>query len=137
MTAITIVGNVTRDPELRYIPSGTQVATFGVAVGSRRKTASGDWEDGPTSFFDVTCWRDLAANVAESITKGDRVVVTGRLEVRDWEAEGGKKGRSAEVTADDVGASMRWATVVVQRNERRQPATVSESAPPDPSEEPL
>lgn len=118
-TATTIVGNMTRDPELRFTPTGKAVCNFGVAVGSRRKNAAGEWEDGHTSFFDVTCWGELAENVAESLTKGTRLVVTGRLQQRSWETPEGDKRSKVEVVADEVGPSVRWATVEVNRTERR------------------
>lgn len=121
-TTVTVAGNITRDPELRFIASGAAVATFGVAVSSRRKDASGNWVDGDTSFFDVTCWRDLAENVAESLTKGVRVVVVGRLQQRTWETKDGDKRSKVEVVADEVGVSLRWATVEIHRTERREPA---------------
>jgi single-strand DNA-binding protein len=88
---VTIVGNVTRDPELRFTPSGAAVATFGLAWNQRSQNARGETEE-KVSFFDVTCWRQLAENVAESLSKGARVVVYGRLEQRSWETN--DKGRN-------------------------------------------
>ena len=86
---ITIIGNVTRDPELRYLTSGTALAQLGVAV-NRRYQQNGEWQE-DTSFFDVVCWRDLADTVSEAISKGDRIIVTGRLEQRSWETQDGDK----------------------------------------------
>jgi single-strand DNA-binding protein len=115
---VTIVGNLTRDPELRYTPNGASVATFGVAVNRRwQNRESQQWEES-TSFFNVTCWRDLAQNVSESLEKGSRVVVSGRLEQRSWETQQGERRSVVEVVADEVGPSLRWATATVNRNER-------------------
>lgn len=115
---VDLVGNVTRDPELRFTPSGQAVATFGLAVNRRwqnRQTQA--WEEA-TSFFDVVCWAQLAENVAESVSKGTRLIVTGRLEQRSWETQEGDKRSKIEVIADEVGPSLRWATASVTRNER-------------------
>lgn len=121
MTATaTVVGNVTRDPELRYTANGVALATFGIAVNRRAKNATtGAWEDADPEFFDVTCWRELGENVVESIVKGTRVVVTGRLSQRSWETDDGQKRSKVEVVADEVGPSLRWATATVARTERR------------------
>ena len=111
---VTIIGNVTRDPELRYLTSGTALASFGVAWNNRYKNAAGEQiED--TSFFDVTCWRDLADNVSESISKGDRVIVYGKLEQRSWETQDGEKRSKVEIVADEVAPSLRWATAQVNK----------------------
>ncbi len=116
---ITIVGNITRDPELRYTPSGQSNTRFGVAVNRRwQDRSSGEWQEA-TSFFDVVCWRELAENVSESLGKGNRVVVTGRLEQRTWETKEGDKRNVVEIIADDVAPSLRFATAKVERNERR------------------
>ena len=118
-SSVTIVGNVTRDPEMRYTPSGVAKASFGVAVSRRwQNRNTQEWEE-QTSFFNVVCWRDMAENVCESIGKGARIVVTGRLEQRSWETESGDKRSVVEIVADDVGPSLRWATAEVKRNERR------------------
>ena len=117
----TLSGNLTRDPEIRYTRDGQANATFGLAVNRRwQPRGSDEWEES-TSFFDVVCWRDLAENVALSLVKGTRVVVTGRLEQRSWEAENGERRSRVEVTADDVGPSLRFATADVLRAERRVP----------------
>jgi len=118
-STVTIVGNVTRDPEMRYTPSGVAKASFGVAVSRRwQNRNTQEWEE-QTSFFNVVCWRDMAENVCESIGKGARIVVTGRLEQRSWETESGDKRSVVEIVADDIGPSLRWATAEVKRNERR------------------
>lgn len=113
----TLVGNVTREPQIRYTPSGQTVATFGIACNRRWKRGD-DWQE-ETSFFDVKCWSQMAENVAESITKGARVVVVGRLEQRSWETDQGEKRSKVEVVADEVAPSLRWATAVVQKIERQ------------------
>ena len=100
---VTLVGNVTRDPEIRYTPSGQTVATFGLAVNRRwQNKATNEWEE-QVSFFDIVCWRELAENVAESLTKGSRVMVSGRLDQRSWETDNGEKRSKVEVVADEIG----------------------------------
>ena len=116
---VTIVGNVTRDPEMRYTPGGAAKANFGVAVSRRwQNRNTQEWEE-QTSFFNVVCWREMAENVCESIGKGARVVVSGRLEQRSWETDNGEKRSVVEIVADEVGPSLRWATAEVKRSERR------------------
>jgi single-strand DNA-binding protein len=117
---VTIVGNVTRDPEIRYTAGGQANANFGVAVNRRwMNRQTNDWEE-RTSFFNVVAWREMAENVAESIGKGTRVVVTGRLEQRSWETENGEKRSVVEIVADEVAPSLRFATAAITRNERRE-----------------
>lgn len=117
---VTLVGNLTRDPELRYTPNGSSVVTFGIAVNRRwQNRDTQQWEEN-VSFFDVTCWRDLAENVASTVQKGTRVVVTGRLEQRSWETQNGERRSRVEVVADEVGPSLRWATAEIQRVDRRE-----------------
>lgn len=117
MTALS--GNLTRDPEIRYTRDGQANATFGLAVNRRwQSRGSEEWEEA-TSFFDVVCWRDLAENVALSLVKGSRVVVMGRLDQHVWETELGERRSRVEITADDVGPSLRFATAEVTRSERR------------------
>jgi single-strand DNA-binding protein len=112
---ITLVGNVTRDPELRFISSGTANTTFGVAVNRRwLNKQTQEWEEN-VSFFNVVCWGEMAENVAESVLKGTRVVVSGRLEQRSWETDDGDKRSTVEVVADEVAPSLRWATAEVTR----------------------
>jgi single-strand DNA-binding protein len=115
---VTLVGNVTRDPEIRYTPSGQTVATFGLAVNRRwQNKQTQEWEE-QTSFFDVKCWAQMAENVSESVQRGTRVIVTGRLEQRSWETDTGEKRSKVEVVADEVAPSLRWATASVQKIER-------------------
>jgi single-strand DNA-binding protein len=116
---ITVIGNVTRDPELRYTPSNQSVTTFGLAVNRRwQNRQSQEWEES-TSFFDVVCWGTLAENSADSLHKGTRVIVTGRLEQRSWETQDGEKRSKIEVVADEVGPSLRWATAKAEKSDRR------------------
>jgi single-strand DNA-binding protein len=117
----TLSGNLTRDPEIHYTRDGQANATFGMAVNRRWQTRGSDtWEEA-TSFFDVVCWRELAENVALSLVKGARVIVTGRLEQHSWETEAGERRSRVEITADEVGPSLRFATAEVSRAERRVP----------------
>ncbi len=119
--SIVLVGNVTRDPELRFTPSGQATATFGLACNRRwQNRQTQEWEEA-TSFFDVVCWREMAENVSETLTRGARVIVTGRLEQRSWETAEGDKRSKVEVVADELGPSLRWATAQVVKNERRGP----------------
>jgi len=115
---VTLVGNITDDPELRFTPSGAPVANFTVAVNRRFRNAEGQWEDKLEGFFKCNCWRDLAENVAESLTKGARVVVVGRLQQRSWEDNEGKRRSVVEVQVDEVGPSLRWASASVQKSQR-------------------
>ncbi len=118
---IVLVGNVTRELELRFTPSGQPTASFGLAVNRRwQNRQTQEWEEA-TSFFDIVCWRELAENSAASLHKGTRVIVTGRLEQRSWETSDGEKRSKIEVVADEVGPSLRWASAQVEKNERRAP----------------
>jgi len=110
---VTVVGNMTRDPELRYTAAGLAVTDFGLAWNTKDK----DGNDS-VSFFDVTCWRDLAEHVAESVGKGNRVVVYGRLDQNTWETKDGDKRSKVRIVADEVAASLRWATANVERAQR-------------------
>ena len=115
---VTLVGNITDDPELRFTPSGRPVANFTVAVNRRFKNQEGTWEDKLDGFFRCNCWAEMAENVAESLQKGARVVVTGRLQQRSWETEEGAKRSAFEIQVDEVGPSLRWATATVQKSQR-------------------
>lgn len=117
-STVTLVGNLTRDPELRYTPSGATVASFGIAVNRRwQNRQTQEWEE-QVSFLDVKAWASLAENIAESLSKGTRVVVTGRLEQRSWETDQGDRRSKVEVVADEVAPSLRWATAQVHKIER-------------------
>lgn len=111
---VSITGNCTRDPETRFTNGGTAVTTFGIANNRKWKNSADEWQEEP-GFFDVTVWGKTGENVAESFSKGDRVVVTGRLSYRAWEDKEGNKRSKVEITADEVTASMRWATVAVTK----------------------
>ena len=115
--SVTIVGNVTDDPELRFTPSGLPVANFTVAVNSRVKKGD-QWEDRNDGFFRCSCWRDMAENVAESLQKGTRVMVIGRLQESKWEDNDGGKRSRIEIQVDEVGPTLRWATATVQKSQR-------------------
>ena len=113
-THVTITGNLTDDPDLRHTPNGNPVATFRLAVTARVKDGEG-WRDGDTSFFRINVWRQLAEHVAESLAKGDRAVVIGRLKSRSWETPEGDKRSVVEVEADEVAPSLRWAIAKSER----------------------
>ncbi len=118
-SSITIVGGLGRDPEIRYTAAGRAVATLGVAVSRRwMDRKSNEWQE-QTSWFDVVVWGDMAENVSDTLSKGTRVIVTGRLEQRQWETEQGEKRSKVEIVADEIGVSLRWATAEVKRSERR------------------
>jgi single-strand DNA-binding protein len=111
---IVVIGNLADDPELRFTNNGTSVASFRVAV-TPRVLEGGTWRDGDTSFFRVSAWRDQASHLAESLRKSDRVLVVGRLRQRSWETPDGERRSVAEIEAEDVGASLKWASVSVER----------------------
>ena len=138
---ITLVGNLTRDPELRFTTTGRGVASFGIAVG-RRYQVNGEWQE-QTSYFNVTAWGQLGENAAASLTKGTRVVVTGRLEQREYTTREGDKRTAIDVIADELGPSLRWATAQVERTPRgeggssRAPQGQSAEVAPFDGEEPF
>ena len=112
---ITVVGNLTRDPELRFTQTGRARALLGVAVNRRwMNRQTNDWEE-QVSFFNVVCWAELAENVSESLAKGNRVVITGRLEQRSWETQDGEQRNVVEIIADEIAPSLRWATAEITR----------------------
>jgi single-strand DNA-binding protein len=117
---VQIIGNVTRDPELRFTTGGTAVCSFGVAWTPRRRNPqTGEWEDGETTFFNCSAWRDLGENIAATISKGTRVVVTGSVRSRDWEDRDGNKRTSIEIDVDDCAPSLRWAQAQIERTSRQ------------------
>ena len=134
-TTITIIGNLTGDPELRFTPSGAAVANFTVASTPRTfDRQSNEWKDGETLFMRCSIWRDAAENVAESLSKGTQVIVTGALRVRQYERQDGSKGTSVELNVDEIGPSLRFATAKVTRANRSgggqsQPQTRSTRLP--------
>ena len=113
---VTLTGNLTKDPELRYTTGGRGVASFGLAV-NRRYQVNGEWQE-QVSFFNVVAWADLGENAAASLHKGNRVMVTGRLEQRSYDTREGEKRNITEVIADDLGPSLRWAQAQVERISR-------------------
>lgn len=118
-TTITIVGNLTADPELRFTPSGAAVANFTVASTPRSfDRQSNEWKDGETLFMRCSIWRDSAENVAESLHRGTRVIVTGRLKSRSYETKEGEKRTVIELDVDEVGPSLRYASAKVTKAER-------------------
>ena len=142
MTAIsvTVVGNLTGDPELKFTPSGAPVATFTIASNERFKDGSGEWKDGPVSFVRCNAWRELAEHVAESLTKGDRAIVTGTMRQRDYETTAGEKRTVWEVSVTEAGAALRYATVKIAKARRDQVPAPEDpwvrEAPSAPEDEP-
>lgn len=126
-STLTIIGNLTREPELRFTNTGKAVAHLSVAV-NRRYQQGGEWKS-DASFFEVRAWGELGENICSTLSQGNRVVVTGRLEQRSWEAEDGTKRSTIEIVADDVAPSLRFATAEVTRTE----ATRSTASGPAPS----
>ena len=115
-TIITLVGNLTADPELRFTPSGAPVANFTVASTPRTfDRATSEWKDGDAMFINCSVWRQAAENVAESLTKGMRVIVQGRLKSRSYETREGERRTVFEIDVDEVGPSLRYATAKVNR----------------------
>ncbi|GAA1126767.1 single-stranded DNA-binding protein [Citricoccus alkalitolerans] len=118
-TVITVVGNLTSDPELRFTPSGAAVANFTIASTPRTfDRQSNEWKDGETLFLRASIWREAAENVAESLTKGTRVVAQGRLKARSYETREGEKRTSYELDVDEIGPSLRYATAKVTKSNR-------------------
>jgi len=118
-TVITIIGNITQDPELRFTPNGAAVANFTVASTPRMYDRnSGEWKDGETLFMRCSVWREAAENVAESLVRGSRVIVSGRLKSRSFETKEGEKRTVMELEVDEVGPSLRYATAKVNKTQR-------------------
>ncbi|KTF04546.1 MULTISPECIES: single-stranded DNA-binding protein [Trueperella] len=116
---ITVVGNLTADPELKYVGSGTPVASFTVASTPRTYNRNtNEWEDGEALFIRCSVWREYAENVTESLSKGMRVVVQGRLQIRNYQRQDGSQGTSVEMQVDEVGPSLRYATAQVTKTNR-------------------
>lgn len=118
-TTITVIGNLTSDPELRFTPSGSAVANFTIASTPRTFDRQGnEWKDGETLFLRASVWREAAENVAESLTKGTRVIVSGRLKSRSYETKEGEKRTVIELEVDEIGPSLRYANAKVNRTQR-------------------
>ncbi|MCI6583538.1 MAG: single-stranded DNA-binding protein [Mobiluncus porci] len=119
-TIITIVGNLTADPEVRWIGDGTAVASFTIASTPRTfDRATNSWKDGEAMFLRCSAWREMGENIAESLKKGMRVVAQGRLQQRSWETQQGERRTVIEMTVDEIGPSLKYATAQVTRNQRR------------------
>ncbi len=114
---VTLIGNLVDDPELRFTPSGVALAKIRLAVNRRWRGQDGEWQE-DTSFFNGTVWREQAETVAESLQKGARVIVSGRLEQRSWETQEGDKRSVVEIQIDEIGPSLRWATATVNKTQR-------------------
>jgi single-strand DNA-binding protein len=127
--SITLVGNLVEDPELRFTPSGVALARLRIAVNRRWRDNNGAWQE-DTSFFTGSVWREQAESVAESLQKGTRVIVTGRLEQRTWETQDGEKKSVVELAIDEIGPSLRWATASVTRTARSGGDFAGAGAPP-------
>ncbi len=126
---VHIVGNLTREPELRFTPNGQATATFGVAVNRTWTDRQSQERRESTSFFDVVAWGSLAENAASSLSRGMRVVVIGRLDQRSWETQEGERRSKIEITADEIAPSLRWCSVKVTKNERRSPEVPNGEVP--------
>ncbi len=114
---VTLIGNLVDEPELRFTPAGVAMAKIRMAVNRRWRGQDGEWQE-DTSFFGGTVWREQAENVAESLQKGMRVIVTGRLQQRSWETDAGERRSVVEVQIDEIGPSLRWATATVNKTQR-------------------
>ncbi|WP_274916554.1 single-stranded DNA-binding protein [Streptomyces sp. WZ-12] len=122
-TPITIIGNLTADPEIRFTPSGAALAKFTVASTPRTYDKnSGQWTDGTAAFFRCAAWRQLAEHIADSLTKGSRVVLSGRIRQHNWQTPEGENRSMLAVEVDDIGPSLQFATATVQRAQRSNPA---------------
>ena len=132
MTQLTIVGNLTDAPELRFTAQGKAVANFTVAVSKRIKDGN-DWKDGPSSFYRCSLWDAQAENMAESLTRGQRVIVVGEIAQRSYETNTGEKRSVFEVAATEVGPSLKWATAKVEKTAKSGPRRDSAPQTPDPA----
>ena len=119
-TTITVIGNLTNDPELRFTPSGSPVANFTIASTPRTfDKNSNEWKDGETLFLRAAVWKEAAENVAESLTKGMRVIIEGRLKSRSYETKEGEKRTVIELEVDEIGPSLKYANAKVNRTQRK------------------
>ena len=136
-TILTITGNLTGDPELRFTATGMAVVAFTVAASRRvYDQTAGQWQDGDTLFLRCSAWRDLADHAAESLRKGTRVIVTGRLKQRQYETPEGDERTVYEVDADDVGPSLKWATAKIAKTSRDKVPHPADSGDPWQAREP-
>jgi single-strand DNA-binding protein len=132
MTQITIIGNLTADPELRFIPSGAAVASFTIASTPRTfDKQTGEWKDGEALFLNCSLWREAAENVTESLHRGDRVIATGQLKQRSFETKSGEKRTVVELAVDEIGPSMRYAVAKVEKTTKSKPKAPPAAKPAD------
>lgn len=125
---VSVLGNLTRDPELRFTPNGTPVSSFGIAVNRRTQDKNTrEWLD-DVNFFNVTAWFKLAENCAESLSKGDRVLITGRLSQRSWEDKDGQKRSVVEIIASVVAPSLEFASCKIEKNPKTDVDSISQSS---------
>lgn len=129
---VTVMGNLVEDPELRFTTSGIAMAKIRVAVNRRWKDRNDEWQE-ETSFFGGTVWRELAENIAESLSKGDRVIVTGSLEQRSWETADGDKRSIVEIRIEEVAPSLRFATASITKTARSGGEFTDSKVPPAPT----
>lgn len=129
---VTLIGNLVDDPELRFTPSGVALAKIRLAVNRRWRGQDGEWQE-DTSFFNGTVWREQAETVAESLQKGARVIVSGRLEQRSWETQEGDKRSVVEIQIDEIGPSLRWATATVNKTQRSDSYGGGQAQAPSPA----
>lgn len=120
MATITVTGNLTGQPELKLTNQSQAVCSFMVAENHRKRDASGQWVDDEPTFYRCTAWRELAENCADSLTKGTRVIVTGRLQAREYQTKTGETRQSLDLQVDEIGPSLRYAKATVQRAPRNQ-----------------
>ena len=132
MTSVTIIGNLTGEPELKFVNSGKAVASFTVAESKRVKGADGSWTDGESTFWRVSIWDTAAENLAESLSKGQRVIVVGDAKQRSFEVNGEKR-TVIEVTASEVGPSLKWATAKVEKSAGKPSGFASKPSNPTPA----
>lgn len=127
----TLIGNITRDPELRYTNSGVGLVKFGLAVNRKwQNRQTNEWEE-EVSFFDVVAWQQLAENVGDTLAKGNRAVVVGRLRQRSWDGDDGKKRYATEIVASDIAVSLRYATAEITKNPPKDGYTPEPDFPHD------
>lgn len=133
---VSIIGTSTRDIEIRYTASGSAVGDLGIAFNERVKDDSGNWTDGDASFFDVTLWGTLAENAAETIPKGTRVAVTGRLKMDSWENDQGEKRTKVKIVADSIAPDLKWATASVTKVKKGEGGGSKPASRPAPTPDP-
>lgn len=129
-STVTVAGNLTGDMELRFTPGGQSIATGNIAV-SRRYQVNGEWTE-QTSFFKIAVWGKMGENLVQSTSKGTRIIVTGRLEQREYEKKDGTKGSSVEIVAEEAGLSVKWDPAQSMRAEREKPARKQQASDEEP-----